>query len=45
MLTDIVSLVRYTLDQDDELVPFRDRVDERFAAWFVDAGTTRRYFH
>jgi type I restriction enzyme R subunit len=35
MLTDIVSLVRYTLDQDDELVPFRDQVDERFAAWLL----------
>ena len=33
MLTDIVSLVRYTLDQDEELVPFRDQVEARFAAW------------
>jgi type I restriction enzyme R subunit len=33
MLTDIVSLVRYALDQDHELVPFRDQVEERFAAW------------
>jgi type I site-specific restriction endonuclease len=33
MLTDIVSLVRYTLHQDDELVPFRDQVEKRFAAW------------
>jgi type I restriction enzyme R subunit len=33
MLTDIVSLVRYTLRQDDELIPFRDQVEERFAAW------------
>jgi type I restriction enzyme R subunit len=33
MLTDIVSLVRYTLHQDDELVPFRAQVEERFAAW------------
>jgi type I restriction enzyme, R subunit len=32
-LTDIVALVRYTLQQDDELVPFRDQVEERFAAW------------
>jgi len=35
MLTDIVSLVRYALDQDDELVPFRDQVDERFAGWLL----------
>ena len=33
MLTDIVALVRYTLHQDDELIPFRDRVEDRFAAW------------
>jgi type I restriction enzyme R subunit len=35
MLTDIVSLVRYALDQDHELVPYRDQVDERFAAWLL----------
>jgi type I restriction enzyme R subunit len=35
MLTDIVSLVRYTLEQDDELVPFRDQVDLRFATWLL----------
>jgi type I restriction enzyme R subunit len=34
-LTDIVALVRYTLHQDDQLVPFRDQVEERFAAWLV----------
>ena len=33
MLTDIVSLVRYTLHEDDELVPFRDQVEQRFTAW------------
>ncbi len=38
MLTDIVSLVRYTLDHDDELVPFRDQVDERFAGWLLAQG-------
>ena len=35
ILTDIVSLVRYTLQQDDELVPFHDRVEEKFAAWLT----------
>jgi type I restriction enzyme R subunit len=35
MLTDIVSLVQYTLGQDDDLVPFRDRVERRFAAWLA----------
>jgi type I restriction enzyme R subunit len=43
MLTDIVSLVRYTLHQDDELVPFHDQVEARFAAWLSgqeQAGVT-----
>ena len=35
MLTDIVSLVRYTLSQDDDLVPFRQQVDTRFATWLA----------
>ena len=33
MLTDIVSLVRYTLHQDEELVPYGDQVEARFGAW------------
>ncbi len=35
MLTDIVSLVRYTLQQEDELVPFHEQAEERFAAWLA----------
>jgi len=35
MLADIVSLVRYTLEQDHELVPFQDQVEVRFAAWLA----------
>ena len=35
MLTDIVSLVRYTLQQADELVPFGDQVDARFRSWLA----------
>lgn len=35
MLTDIVSLVRYTLQQDNELVPFRDQVEARFTSWLA----------
>jgi type I restriction enzyme, R subunit len=35
MLTDIVALVRYALDQDNELVPFREQVDNRFAGWLL----------
>src|SRR6266568_2020194 len=35
MLTDIVALVRYTLHQDEELVPYRDQVEARFGAWLA----------
>ncbi|MBD3778444.1 MAG: DEAD/DEAH box helicase family protein [Micrococcales bacterium] len=34
-LTDLVSLLRYTLGADDELVPYADRVRERYAGWLV----------
>jgi type I restriction enzyme R subunit len=40
MLTDLVSVVRYTLHQDEELVPFRDQVENRFTAWL--AGQQRK---
>lgn len=33
MLTDLVSLVEFALDQDGELVPFHEKVDDRFNAW------------
>ena len=34
-LTDLVSLLRYTVGADDELVPYADRVRERYAAWLA----------
>lgn len=34
-LTDVVSLVRYTLGLDDELIPFADTVQQRYAAWLL----------
>jgi type I restriction enzyme R subunit len=34
-LTDLVSLLRYTIGEDDELVPYADRVRERYAAWLT----------
>jgi type I restriction enzyme R subunit len=42
-LTDLVSLLRYTLGADDELVPYADRVRERYAGWLAQqeqAGAT-----
>lgn len=42
-LTDLVSLLRYTVGIDDELVPYADRVHEKYAAWLAQqeqAGVT-----
>jgi len=33
MLTDMVSLVRYALEQEAQLVPYKDQVEARFASW------------
>jgi len=41
-LTDLVSLLRYTVGVDDELVPYAARVQERYAGWLAQqeqAGT------
>jgi type I restriction enzyme R subunit len=35
MLTDIVALVRFALEQENELVPFHDQVEQRFQAWLL----------
>jgi type I restriction enzyme R subunit len=34
-LTDIVSIVRFALEHEDELVPFADQVRERFERWVL----------
>ncbi len=34
-VTDLVSLVRYSLGIDDELVPYASKVEQRFATWLV----------
>ena len=36
LMTDVVSLVRFALHQDDELVPFVDRVRARFDRWMQE---------
>ena len=43
VLTDVVALVRFALHQDDELLPFPERVDDRFRRWLAEQesrGTT-----
>jgi type I restriction enzyme R subunit len=44
LLTDLVSLVRYALHQDSELVPHADRVRARFDAWLAAQRNTGKRF-
>ena len=43
-LTDIISLVRYALRREDELVPFAEKVNERFRNWLRQAEARGRKF-
>jgi len=43
-LTDIVSLVRYALEQESELVPFEEGVRQRFDAWIAMQEQGRTVF-
>jgi type I restriction enzyme R subunit len=44
VLTDLVSLVRFALKEDDELVAFPERVRERFEAWLLQQQNAGREF-
>jgi type I restriction enzyme R subunit len=44
VLTDIVSLVRFALEQEDELVPYPELVEERFRAWLLQQAQAGRTF-
>jgi type I restriction enzyme, R subunit len=44
MLTDMVSLVRFALHQEQELVPYADQVRQRFAAWLEQQESSGRRF-
>ncbi len=44
LLTDIVSLIRFALHQDNELVPHAERVKERFENWMAQQTNTDRKF-
>jgi type I restriction enzyme R subunit len=44
VLTDLVTLVRFALHEDDELVPFPDRVGERYHAWLLQQENAGREF-
>ena len=40
ILTDLISPVRHTLQMEDELVPYSDRVKQRYARWLEDQQAT-----
>jgi type I restriction enzyme R subunit len=44
LLTDIVSLVRFALHQEGELVPHADRVHERYQHWLAQQANKGRTF-
>ena len=44
VLTDLVSLVRHAVQLDDELVPYPERVQRRYADWLAAQQTEGRVF-
>jgi type I restriction enzyme R subunit len=40
LLTDIVSLVRFAIHRSNELVPYRDQVEQRFVTWLAQQEST-----
>lgn len=44
LLTDIVSLVRFALHKENELVPYADQVQQRFENWLAQQATAGRKF-
>ena len=44
ILTDVVSLVRFALHQEDELAPFPEQVEERFQNWLAQQESAGKTF-
>lgn len=44
ILTDLVSLVRFAIHRDNELVPFPERVNANFKAWLAGQETAGKQF-
>jgi len=44
ILTDLVSLVRFAIHQENELVPFPEKVQVNFNAWMAQQQTTGKTF-
>ena len=45
VLADIVSLVRFALHQEGELAPYREKVNQRFAAWLTKQESNGHKFN
>ena len=45
LLTDLVSLVRFAMQQDNELVPYPERVRANFDAWLAQTNQARASSH
>jgi type I restriction enzyme R subunit len=43
-LTDLVSLIRFTVGVDDELVPYAERVQQRYAGWLAQQAQAGAVF-
>ena len=43
-VTDLVSLLRLTVGTDDELVPYADRVQEKYATWLIQQANAGVHF-
>ncbi len=44
LLTDVISLVRHALQLEDELVPYPERVQQRYQQWLADQAAAGRAF-
>ena len=44
ILTDLASLIRFALHQEDELEPYAEHVQERFSAWLAGQEKTGKKF-
>ena len=44
ILTDLVSLVRFAIHQDNELIPFPERVNANFRAWLASQESSGKKF-
>jgi type I restriction enzyme R subunit len=44
LLTDVVSLVRFALHQDEQLIPFAERVQAQFDRWITQQANQHRTF-